>query len=60
MKRTALFDKHVSLGAKIVPFAGFEMPVQYSGVTEEHFAVREKAGMFDVSTWDNFLLKDRK
>ncbi len=49
MKRTALFDKHVSLGAKIVPFAGFEMPVQYSGVTEEHFAVREKAGMFDVS-----------
>ena len=48
-KRTALFDKHVSLGAKIVPFAGFEMPVQYSGVTEEHFAVREKVGIFDVS-----------
>ena len=39
MKKTALFDKHVSLGAKIVPFAGFEMPVQYSGVTEEHFVV---------------------
>src|SRR5690606_28062276 len=48
-KRTALFDKHVSLGAKMVPFAGFDMPVQYSGVTEEHFAVREKVGIFDVS-----------
>src|SRR5690606_9081718 len=45
----ALFDKHVSLGAKMVPFAGFDMPVQYSGVTEEHFAVREKVGIFDVS-----------
>lgn len=57
MKRTALFDKHVSLGAKIVPFAGFEMPVQYSGVTEEHFAVREKAGMFDVSHMGQFFIE---
>ena len=57
MKKTALYDKHVSLGAKIVPFAGFEMPVQYSGVTEEHFAVREKAGLFDVSHMGEFIVK---
>ncbi|MDE5448173.1 glycine cleavage system protein T [Elizabethkingia meningoseptica] len=57
MKKTALFDKHVSLGAKIVPFAGFEMPVQYSGVTEEHFAVREKAGIFDVSHMGQFFIE---
>lgn len=57
MNKTSLFDKHVSLGAKIVPFAGFEMPVQYSGVTEEHFAVREKAGIFDVSHMGQFLIE---
>lgn len=56
-KRTALYDKHVSLGAKMVPFAGFEMPVQYSGVTEEHFAVREKAGIFDVSHMGQFFVE---
>ncbi len=56
-KKTALFDKHVSLGAKMVPFAGFEMPVQYSGVTEEHFAVREKAGLFDVSHMGQFMIE---
>ncbi|NML56530.1 glycine cleavage system aminomethyltransferase GcvT [Chryseobacterium cheonjiense] len=57
MKKTALYDKHVSLGAKIVPFAGFEMPVQYSGVTVEHFAVREKAGLFDVSHMGQFFIE---
>lgn len=57
MNKTALFDKHVSLGAKMVPFAGFEMPVQYSGVTEEHFAVREKAGVFDVSHMGQFFIE---
>lgn len=56
-KKTALYDKHVSLGAKMVPFAGFEMPVQYSGVTEEHFAVREKAGIFDVSHMGQFFVE---
>lgn len=56
-KRTALYQKHVSLGAKMVPFAGFEMPVQYSGVTEEHFAVREKVGIFDVSHMGQFLIE---
>ncbi|OWK99081.1 glycine cleavage system protein T [Kaistella haifensis DSM 19056] len=56
-KKTALFDKHVSLGAKMKPFAGFEMPVQYSGVTEEHFAVREKVGIFDVSHMGQFFVE---
>lgn len=56
-KKTALYDKHVALGAKMVPFAGFEMPVQYSGVTEEHFAVREKAGLFDVSHMGQFFIE---
>ncbi|NAW51761.1 glycine cleavage system aminomethyltransferase GcvT [Elizabethkingia argentiflava] len=57
MKKTALFDIHVSLGAKMIPFAGFEMPVQYSGVTEEHFAVRENAGIFDVSHMGQFFIE---
>lgn len=60
MNQTALYNKHVSLGAKMVPFAGFEMPVQYSGVTEEHFAVREKAGIFDVSHMGQFFIEGEK
>ncbi|MEO8458608.1 MAG: glycine cleavage system aminomethyltransferase GcvT [Chloroflexota bacterium] len=46
---TPLYDEHVQLGARMVPFAGWEMPVQYTGVIEEHNAVRQHAGMFDVS-----------
>lgn len=57
MNKTALFNKHIALGAKMVPFAGFEMPVQYSGVTEEHFAVREKVGIFDVSHMGQFIVE---
>jgi aminomethyltransferase len=57
MKRTPFYDIHVALGAKIVPFAGYEMPVQYSGITEEHMAVRQAAGMFDVSHMGEFILK---
>lgn len=57
MKKTALYDKHIALGAKMVPFAGFDMPVQYSGVTEEHFAVREKVGIFDVSHMGQFFVE---
>ena len=49
LSRTPLFDFHVALGARIVPFAGWEMPVQYSGIIEEHIAVRKAAGLFDVS-----------
>ena len=48
-KRTCLYDKHVALGALISPFGGFEMPIQYAGITPEHMAVREKVGVFDVS-----------
>ena len=47
--RTPLYAEHLALGARMVPFAGWEMPVQYAGVTEEHRAVREAAGLFDVS-----------
>ena len=55
--KTALYDKHVEMGAKMVPFAGFLMPVQYSGVTEEHFAVRDNAGLFDVSHMGQFFVE---
>lgn len=46
---TCLYDRHVALGAKMSPFAGYMMPIQYSSITEEHMAVRTRAGMFDVS-----------
>lgn len=49
LKRTSLYDNHVKLGAKIIPFAGWEMPVWYTSVTEEHLATRKAAGLFDVS-----------
>jgi aminomethyltransferase len=49
LRRTPLFEKHVAAGAKLVPFAGWEMPVQYDGVIAEHRAVRTDAGVFDVS-----------
>lgn len=49
MKKTPLFDEHVRLGGKIVEFAGWQMPVQYSGVIQEHTNVRERVGLFDVS-----------
>lgn len=56
-KRTALFDEHAKLGAKMVPFAGFEMPIQYSGIIEEHMAVREAVGLFDVSHMGEVTVK---
>src|SRR6059058_3828246 len=49
LKRTPLYDRHVDAGAKLVPFAGWEMPVQYGGIREEHVAVRRACGVFDVS-----------
>jgi len=49
LRRTPLFDRHVAAGARLVPFAGWEMPVSYEGVRSEHLAVRTAAGMFDVS-----------
>jgi glycine cleavage system T protein (aminomethyltransferase) len=58
LKRTPLYNVHAALGAKIVPFAGFEMPVQYpTGITAEHKAVREKAGLFDVSHMGEFIVR---
>jgi aminomethyltransferase len=49
LRRTALYDRHQAAGAKLVPFAGWEMPVQYEGIRPEHVAVRTGAGLFDVS-----------
>ncbi len=49
LKRTSLYQTHKSLGGRLVPFAGWEMPVQYTGVKEEHLATRQAAGLFDVS-----------
>ncbi|MGD8377630.1 MAG: glycine cleavage system aminomethyltransferase GcvT, partial [Acidobacteriota bacterium] len=49
LRRTPLFELHREAGARLVPFAGWEMPLQYSGVVEEHLAVRSRAGLFDVS-----------
>ena len=57
MKNTALTQKHIALGAKMVPFAGYNMPVQYEGVNAEHETVRNGVGVFDVSHMGEFLLK---
>ena len=57
MKNTALTQKHISLGAKMVPFAGFNMPVQYEGINIEHQTVRTGVGVFDVSHMGEFILK---
>ncbi|MGA2393299.1 MAG: glycine cleavage system aminomethyltransferase GcvT [Candidatus Lustribacter sp.] len=57
LRRTALFDVHRTLGARIVPFGGFEMPVQYAGILAEHAAVRERAGLFDLSHMAQFELR---
>ena len=54
MKKTVLFDKHIRLGAKMVDFAGFKMPISYTSVTGEHIHVREKVGIFDVSHMGEF------
>jgi aminomethyltransferase len=57
MNNTALTDKHISLGAKMVPFAGYNMPVQYEGINAEHATVRSSVGVFDVSHMGEFILK---
>jgi len=56
LKKTPLHDVHRALGARMVPFAGFEMPVSYSGIIEEHKAVRERVGIFDVSHMGEFVV----
>lgn len=57
MKRTVLTHIHENMGAKMVPFAGYLMPVQYSGLVNEHHAVRDAAGLFDVSHMGEFFVK---
>lgn len=56
-KRTALYQKHQELGAKLIPFAGYEMPVRYTSDLEEHNCVRERVGVFDVSHMGEFLVE---
>ena len=60
MKRTAFFDFHEALGAKIVSFAGYEMPIEYSGINNEHMTVRNSVGVFDVSHMGEFWIKGPK
>jgi len=56
LRRTALHEAHLALGARMVPFGGFEMPVQYSSILKEHDAVRNRAGLFDLSHMGQFAL----
>ncbi len=60
MNKTVFYDNHVALGARMVPFAGFEMPVEYEGVRQEHVNVREKVGLFDVSHMGEIWIKGPK
>ena len=61
MKRTALYEQHIAMGAKMVPFAGWEMPVRYgSTLGDEHFAVRKSVGVFDVSHMGEFIISGPK
>ncbi len=57
MKKTAFYDYHLALGAKMVPFAGFEMPVEYAGIKHEHLNVRNNIGVFDVSHMGEIWVK---
>lgn len=60
MKKTALNKIHKELGAKMLPFAGFEMPIQYEGVKAEHYTVRNDVGVFDVSHMGNFFVEGKE
>ncbi len=57
MKNTPFTQKHIALGAKMAPFAGYNMPISYTGINDEHAAVRNNAGVFDVSHMGEFILK---
>lgn len=57
MKNTPFTDKHIALGAKMAEFAGYNMPISYSGINDEHATVRKNAGVFDVSHMGEFMLK---
>lgn len=60
IKNTPFSDKHIALGAKMAPFAGYNMPISYTGINDEHAAVRRNAGVFDVSHMGEFILKGEK
>ena len=60
MKSTAFTEKHIALGAKMAEFAGYNMPISYTGINDEHAAVRKNAGVFDVSHMGEFILKGEK
>ncbi len=60
LKKTALYNKHIQLGAKMISFAGYEMPVSYSGVNDEHLTVRNAVGMFDVSHMGEFIITGKQ
>jgi aminomethyltransferase len=60
MKSTPLTDKHVALGAKMAEFAGYNMPIVYTGIIEEHLLVRQKVGVFDVSHMGEFIVRGRQ
>ena len=57
MKNTPFYDKHLAMGAKMAAFAGYNMPISYTGINEEHAAVRDNAGVFDVSHMGEFIVK---
>ena len=57
MKNTPFTDKHLALGAKMAEFAGFNMPISYTGINDEHATVRKNVGVFDVSHMGEFILK---
>ncbi len=57
MKRTPMYDEHLKLGGRMVDFAGWELPVQYTSITKEHLAVRKSAGLFDVSHMGEFFVR---
>ena len=56
-KQTCLYDRHAALGAQISPFGGFDMPIQYTTITDEHQAVRNDCGVFDVSHMGEVTIK---
>ncbi|MEM8907034.1 MAG: glycine cleavage system aminomethyltransferase GcvT [Bacteroidota bacterium] len=60
MKTTALTEKHIELGAKMAPFAGYQMPISYRGIKEEHHAVRNNVGVFDVSHMGEFIVRGKE
>lgn len=59
MKKTSLYNEHINLNAKLVDFAGYQMPIQYKGIIEEHLAVRESCGIFDVSHMGEFIVSGK-